>query len=443
MKITTFYISLFLVLATSTYSQKINQPKLDSLFAALEQNNKAMGSLTIVKNDEVLYARSIGYRFISDKEKIATSAQTKYRVGSISKMVTATMIFQLIDEGKLTLETTLHKYLPDMPNAKLITIGNMLNHRSGLHNFTSRADYEAWSLIPKTQKEMLGIIAQGGADFMPDAKTEYSNSNYYVLGYLIEKITKQSYAKNLKERISSKIGLLNTEVGTKTDVQKNESYSYEFTSNKWILKIETDITITGGAGCVISTTSDLCQFIEALFHLQLVLKNSLDKMQTAIDGCGMGMFPLVLENKKCWGHSGKLDGFSSVLVYFPEDSVAIACCSNADMTSKNYMFNGALRIFYGLDYIVPDFKLVNVSKEILKSYVGVYSAKSFPLKIAITTDSTILFAQATGQPSFPLETVTEYQFKYDPANVKIHFNGEKKELVLSQNGGVYLFKKEE
>ncbi|MDB5255422.1 MAG: peptidase [Chitinophagaceae bacterium] len=441
MKIISFAISLFLLLTTSAVSQKINRPKLDSLFNSLEQNNKAMGSLTIVKNDEVVYARSIGYSLISDNKKNKASAQTKYRVGSISKMFTATMIFQLIDENKLTLETTLQKYLPNMPNAKLITIGNLLNHRSGLHNFTSRVDYETWSLIPKTQKEMLNIIAQGGADFLPDAKTQYSNSNYYVLGYLIEKITKQSYAKNLKARITSKIGLLNTEAGEKTDVHKNESYSYEFTNGKWIQKTETDISITGGAGCVISTTNDLCSFIEALFHLKLVSENSLTKMKTVVDDCGMGMFPVVLENKKCWGHSGMIDGFSSVVVFFPEDSVAIACCSNALVSSKNYMFNGTVRIFCNLDYIIPDFKQVTVSKELLNAYVGVYSTKTFPLKVTITTDSTSLTAQATGQASFPLEAVTENKFKSDLANLTMHFNKEKKELVLSQGGGVFLFTK--
>ena len=443
MKISTFYISVFLMLNASAFSQKVNQLKLDSLFNSLEQNNKAMGSLTIVKNDKLLYSRSIGFSFISDQEKIHAYARTKYRVGSISKMFTATMIFQLIDEGKLTLETTLNKYLPDMPNAKLITIENLLNHRSGLHNFTSRTDYEQWALIPKTQKEMLGIIAQGGADFLPNAKMVYSNSNYYVLGYLVEKITKQSYAKNLKERICSKIGLLNTEANPKTDVQKGGSYSYFFSEGKWIQKIETDIDITGGAGCVVSTTGDLCSFIEALFHLKLVSKNSLDKMTTVVDDCGMGMFPLVLENKKCWGHSGMLDGFSSAVVFFPEDSAAIACCSNALVASKNYMFNGTVRMFYGLDYIIPDFKLVHVSKDLLNAYTGVYSTKTFPLKITITTDSTSLMAQATGQPSFPLEAVTEFKFKSDLANLTMHFNSEKKELVLSQAGGVFLFTKEE
>jgi len=443
MKIKIAFLSFFLLLFASAYSQSINKPNLDSLFSVLEQKNKAMGSLAIVKNDKLLYANAIGYRVISDREKMKASSQTKYRVGSISKMFTAVMIFQLIDKGKLTLETPLYKYLPDFPNAKTMTIGNLLNHRSGLHNFTSRVDYEDWSLIPKTQKEMLDIIAQGGSDFLPGTKTQYSNSNYYVLGYLLEKITKRPYARNLKERISDKIGLSNTDVGSKTDLFKGESYSYEY-RDKWIQKTETNIlSIAGGAGCIVSTPSDLCRFIEALFHLKLISKNSLDKMTTVVEDCGMGIFPIVLENKKCWGHSGTIDGFSSALVFFPQDSLAMACCSNALLPSKNYMFNGSLRIFYGLDYNIPDFKRVNVPQDLLNAYVGLYSTKTFPLKINITTDSIGLVAQATGQPSFALEAVTENKFKFDQANLTIHFNREKKELVLSQAGAVFLFTKEE
>jgi D-alanyl-D-alanine carboxypeptidase len=442
MKIKIVHFSFFLMLASSSYSQSLNKAKLDSLFSILEQKNKAMGSLTVVKNDQVLYSNSIGYSYISENEKIKSTSQTKYRVGSISKMFTAVMIFQLIDEGKLTLETTLHKYLPDFSNAKTITIGNMLNHRSGLHNFTARADYEAWSLIPKTQQEMLNIIAQGGADFMPNTKTEYSNSNFYVLGYLVEKITKKSYAENLKERITSKIGLTSTEVGQKTDIQKSESYSYLF-MDKWIQKTETDITITGGAGCIISTTKDLCQFVEALFHLKLISKSSLSKMITVEGEVGMGIFPLILEKKKSWGHSGMIDGFSSSLVFFPEDSVAIASCSNAGVQARKYMFDGAIPIFYNFKFNIPDFKGFIVPTETLKTYVGMYSCKDLPLKISITQDSIGIRAQATGQSSFPLEAISDDTFKFEQANLTMEFNAERKTLVFKQNGATFLFKKEE
>ena len=173
----------------TVYSQNINKPKLDSLLDILAEKNKAMGSLTISKNGTVLYKRAIGYSFISDNEKKTATDITKYRIGSISKMFTAIIIFQLIEEEKIKLTSTLDTYFPNLPNAKKITISNLLNHRSGLHNFTDDPDYMTWMTQPKTHDEMLAIISKNKVDFPPNEKASYSNSNYVVLGYIIEKIS--------------------------------------------------------------------------------------------------------------------------------------------------------------------------------------------------------------------------------------------------------------
>ncbi|MEO7925118.1 MAG: serine hydrolase domain-containing protein [Saprospiraceae bacterium] len=116
--------------------QNVNSAKLDSFFNILGEKNKAMGSIAISKNGHLIYTKAIGYSRISDLVKTAATKQTKYRIGSITKMFTAVMIFQLKEEKKLELKNTLAMYFPDIPNAKKVTIGNLLNHRSGIHNFT-------------------------------------------------------------------------------------------------------------------------------------------------------------------------------------------------------------------------------------------------------------------------------------------------------------------
>lgn len=225
MRIKIFASILLMGLAIgSAYAQNVNKPKLDSLLDRLDQKNKAMGSLSISKNGTTLYRRAIGYSFISGKDKITATEETKYRIGSISKMFTATMIFQLIEEGKLNLTTTVDKFFSKLPNANKITISNLLNHRSGLHNFTDDPDYMTWMTQAKTQDEMLTIISKNKVDFLPNEKASYSNSNYVVLGYIIEKISKQPYSKNLHERITSKIELSDTYFGGKTNTDNKESF---------------------------------------------------------------------------------------------------------------------------------------------------------------------------------------------------------------------------
>ena len=439
--LTTILLTVLSVVAV--YGENINRPKLDSLMNILAEKNKAMGSLTILKNGNVVYSRAIGYSFLSDKEKIPATEKTIYRIGSISKMFTATMIFQLIEERKLKLTTTLDQYFPNLPNADKITISNLLNHRSGLHNFTYDPDYVTWMTQPKTQDEMLSIIAKDKVDFQPNEKASYSNSNFVLLGYIIEKITKQPYSKNLNDRITSRIGLANTRYGGKTDLTKNESFSYQF-ENTWKQLPETDMSIPGGAGSIVSTPTDLIQFIEALFSNRFISHNSLIQMKTITDGFGMGMFQIPFDTKKAYGHNGGIDGFASNLAYFPEDSLAIAYCTNGQAYPMNDILIGVLSICFDRAYSIPTFqsRFISINPDEFTKYAGIYSSTQIPLKITITKNNETLIAQATGQPSFPLDAVEKDTFKFDPAGVILEFNPEKNEMTLKQGGGVFLFKKD-
>jgi CubicO group peptidase (beta-lactamase class C family) len=442
MKSKVFTTILLTVFSLGTvFSQIINTPKLDSLFNILAEKNQAMGSLTISKNGTVLYSRAIGYSFILDNEKKTSTDLTKYRIGSISKMFTATMIFQLIEEGEIKLTTTLDKYFPSLPNAKKITISNLLNHRSGLHNFTDDPDYTSWMTQSKTKSEMLTIISKNKVDFEPNEKASYSNSNYVILGFIIEQITKQSYSENLHERITSEIGLSNTYFGSKTNITSNESFSYQFASH-WKQLPETDMSIPGGAGSIVSTPKDLTKFIEALFSCRLASQNSLNQMKTITDGYGMGMFQFPFHTKKAYGHNGGIDGFASNLAYFPEDSIAIAYCTNGQIFPLNDILIGVLCLCFNKDYSIPTFNTISIKTEDLDNYLGVYSSTQIPLKITITKDNTVLIAQATGQSPFPLVATEKDKFKFDQAGIKMEFNTAKNEMTFKQGGGNFSFTKE-
>jgi len=404
----------------------------------LAEKNNAMGSLTISKKGVVIYSRAIGYSYISGSEKLPATDQTKYRVGSISKMFTATMIFQLIEDGKLSLTTTVDKFFPQLPNANKITISNLLTHRSGLNNFTDDPEYQTWMTQPKTRDEMLAVISKGGVDFQPNEKFSYSNSGYVVLAYIIEKVSKQSYSKCLNNRITSKIDLSNTYVGAKTDTKKNESFSYRFLNN-WEQAPETDMSIPGGAGAIVSTPADLTKFIESLFSLKLVSNSSLEQMKTMTDGYGMGMFPFPFYTKLAYGHNGGIDGFASTLEYFPEDSLALAYCTNGQVYPMNNILIGVLSIYFNKPYSIPTFSL---KTEDLDKYLGVYSTTQIPPKITITKKAATLFAQVTGGPLFPLDPTEKDKFKFDPAGIILEFNPDKNELTVKEGGNIFLFTKE-
>jgi len=413
------------------------------LFNILAEKNKAMGSLTISKNGTVVYSRAIGNCSITEIEKKPSTSLTKYRIGSISKMFTSTMIFQLVEEGKIKLTTSLDTYFPNLPNAKTITISNLLNHRSGLHNFTDDPDFQNWMTKPKTHDEMLDIISKNKVDFQPNEKAAYSNANFVVLGYIIEKIDNQPYSKSLEKRITSKIGLSNTYFGGKTNITNNESYSYQFMGN-WIQWPETDMSIPGGAGSIVSTPTDLTRFIESLFSLKLISQNSLNQMKTITDGYGMGMLSIPFYSKRAFGHNGSIDGFAASLAYFPEDGLAISYCTNGQAYPMNDILIGVLSICFNRDYSLPKFDtkpMVMLKSEDIDKYLGVYSTAQLPLQITITKNNISLVAQATGQSPFILEATEKDKFKFDPAGIIMEFNPDKNEMKLKQGGGIFIFTK--
>ena len=423
---------LLIVLGSSCTKHNINKPKLDSLLTSLESHNKAMGSLAISVNGDVIYSRAIGYRSLDRDEKIKSDIHTKYRIGSISKMFTATMIFQLIEEGKLKLNDRLAAWYPELPNAQKITIRNMLNHRSGLRNFTADPAYGEYMTLPCAEAELTAIFASQKPDFEPDEKAEYSNTNFVLLGYIIEKITKKPYSEELNERIVSRIGLTDTYYGGKTSVKNNEAHSYAFAVN-WMQFEETDMSIPGGAGAIVSTPADLTKFIEALFAGKFISKDHLNLMKTLNDNYGMAMFETDFDGKRGYGHSGWLDGFRSTLTYFPEEKLAIAYCTNGGTYSFDSVKNAALSIYFNKPFTYPGFKKTLLKSEVLNKYLGVYSTKQIAFKITISKDNATLIAQGTGQPQFVLEPVAQDRFIIDELGTIFDFDISKKQFVL-ENG---------
>lgn len=126
---------LFLFFVSVSFAQQLNTVKLDSLFAVLEAKNKYMGSIAVRENGKIIYTKAVGKVDIGLKQKVTTA--TKYRIGSITKMFTSCLIFKAVEENKLTLDKTIDVYFPSVPNANKITVGNLLNHRSGIYNFTN------------------------------------------------------------------------------------------------------------------------------------------------------------------------------------------------------------------------------------------------------------------------------------------------------------------
>lgn len=423
----------------SAIAQTFNQIKLDSLFDSLETNDKFMGSIAISQNGTQLYAHALGYADIDSGQKADTN--TKYRIGSISKMFTASLIFKAIEANKLQLDDPLANFFPDIENAKEITIKHLLGHRSGIFNFTNSESYLTWNTTPKTRAELLQIIQKTPNVFEPDAKTAYSNSNFVLLTFILEDVFKQSYAELVKEHITEPLNMKSTYVGSKINLGSNESNSYRFTG-AWTKQPETDMSVPLGAGAIVSTPADLNIFINALFDQKLIAAASLEQMTTINEGLGLGIMQFPFKDKMGYGHGGGIDGFTSFLGYLKEDKIAVALTSNGTLYDNNQILIPAVSAVLGVPFDVPSFEEVEVDSNILDRYVGEYSSTQLPLKITITKEGSSISAQATGQSAFPLTATATNVFKFDPAGVVLEFDESKNQMTLKQGGGVFMFTKE-
>lgn len=438
--------AIFIAIQFNYAQDNLDSEKLDKYLQLLEENDKMMGAIALYKENKFVYKNFLGKASI--EQNIPISEKSIFRVGSISKTFTSTMIFQLIEEGKLSLDTRLAYFYPEIKNADKITISHMLGHRSGIYSLTDDPEYNNYFTKPKSKSEIVAMIESYDPVFEPDERSAYSNSNYVLLGFIIENLTDSNYSEQLKSRITEKLNLKNTYYGNKIDLEENEVESFRYVDNSWTIAEETDMSIPHGAGAVVSTVEDLCIFISALFEEKLISASSLNEMKTIVDGYGKGIFQIPFNEKSAFGHNGGIDGFLSMLAYFPEEKTAYAFTSNGMNYNMNNIAIGVLSINFGVPFELPDLSAKSIdNKELdLARYEGNYSSSDLPLKIKIFQQDGQLYGQATGQGAFPLTPFSNTEFKFEQAGIVIKFKevseGSYTEFVLHQGGGKFSYTKD-
>lgn len=412
--------------------------KIDSLLTYLNKNNKFMGSLCIREGENVVFNKAYGF---ADVEKnISADRLTKYKIGSVTKTFTAVMIMQLIEEKKLNLQTKLNRFYPKIPNAEKISIYDLLHHRTGIVDYINGDSITAKNIYRiHSKEEMIQKISDYKPLFEPGTKHEYSNSNYNLLGYIIETLTKKSYAENIQTRIVKKANLLNTYFPQgKIETSFGESYSYLFNGTKWEKVEEWENSIAYSAGAIISTPADLTRFMYALFDGKLIKTSSLEQMKEIKEGYGKALMQFPFGERRFYGHTGGIENFRAVVGYYPTEKLGISLIVNGDNFNRNDIMIGILSIYYKMPFPFPKFNKIETSE--LVKFTGTYSSKELPLKMTISEKNGELLAQATGQSAFPLTFKEEKTFIFAPAGIEMIFG--ENSFVLKQGGMSFNFSKE-
>lgn len=406
------------------------QVKIDSLLNHYDNNKLFMGSVIIATNRNIVYEKSIGYSDLKKNKK--ATIDTKYRIGSVTKSFTAALIFKAIEENILDINKTIEHYFPNVKNGNKISIAQLLQHRSGIHSFTK----DKWFFDNRTKdissKEMLNKISKYDSDFVPNTKGEYSNSNYYLLALILEKIYNTSYENLLQDKICKPLNLNNTYSGKEIDVNSNESYSYKY-DEKWIKFPETNLSTAKGTGSIVSTVKDLNTFFENLLIGNLLSAESLTLMKKIKDRYGMGLFRYTTNDRQGFGHRGRIDEFRTTSIYFSKDKLSFTLISNGSKLDINEIYSEILKLYLGE-------RPVNISEKELLKFVGSYVSQKDPNdKSVFIQENNTLINFIKNEFKAPLIYKGNNRFVLEQMyaeSISFTFSKDGKQVTLEQGGDI-------
>ncbi|MFT4204462.1 MAG: serine hydrolase domain-containing protein [Chitinophagaceae bacterium] len=338
-------IILVLLLPNFLSAQKNYALLLDNYMQTQSKTNEFTGSVLVAKHGKIIYKKAFG---MADKEwKIPNKLNSKFEIGSLTKQFTAVCILQLAERGKLNLTDKLNKYFPDFPKADSVTIQMLLNHTSGIKDFLSISGFWRTTALPLAKDSVLAIIQKQPYDFSPGSKWNYSNSNYFILGCIIDKVSGKSYSDYVTENVIHKAGLKNTLVNRWDSVLLYRVKGYSKAIGGWKNANYTSMEIPFSAGAIVSTAEDLYLWENALFSNRLISVSSFTKMTTPYkEHYGYGLYIDTFQHHFRISHGGNIFGFSSSLSCFSKEDIVIVVLSNEENTDAEKISNELSSILF-------------------------------------------------------------------------------------------------
>jgi CubicO group peptidase (beta-lactamase class C family) len=294
------------------------------------------GAVLVARNGQVILSK--GYGMADATRNIANTPQTRFRLASLTKQFTATAIMILQARGKLNVQDSICGYLDPCPDAwRPITIHQLLTHTSGLPNYTDLGSYEPTQAQPATPAELVARFRDLPLIFAPGTSYMYENSDYVLLGTIVERVSGQSYADFLRDAIFAPLGMRDSGVAAGTAPGEGEATGYRVAGEPAPLL---DPSTLFAAGSIYSTVEDMYRWDQALYTTRLLPQALLDAMWTPqSNNYGYGWKIDSAFGRRRIGHPGLIDGFQTSIERFPDDRVTVIVLSNmsgADVDGISY-----------------------------------------------------------------------------------------------------------
>jgi len=425
--------------------------RVEAFFSRLAEMNIPGLAVLVAQDGKVLF--EMGYGLADRGRHLPVTPQTQFRIGSITKQFTAASILKLQEQGKLSVTDKLSKYIPDFPRGDEVTLRHLLTHTSGIHSYTDKPDFMKTVTQPVKTEELIQSFKNDPYDFDPGAKWRYDNSGYFLLGYVVEKVSGMAYGDFLRQSFFEPLGMTNTGVHRSGLKLPHEALGYAFENGRFNDALNWDMSRAGGAGALYSTVEDLYRWNEGVFNGKVLSEASLKAAFTAVktqdnkddtsgDGYGYGWAISHLRGAEEISHGGGLQGFSSSLLRLPRARFTVVVLANA-LPGPPGAEPGALA------HLVVELCLGDtleprpvpkidqtLSPAALEALVGRYD---YGIGImAITRDGDRLFAQLAGQPRAQIFPKSETEFFWKAVDAQVSFvkdtSGKVTKAVHHQNG---------
>jgi uncharacterized protein (TIGR03435 family) len=429
------------------------EKKIDSYVAEEMKREHIPGlEVGIYNRGQILLAK--GYGLANVELNVPVKPETVFQSGSVGKQFVSAAVMLLVEEGKVGLDDSIVKYFPNAPASwKTILVKNLLSHTSGL------AEYETLELrgprgpfylrLDFTEDELVEKVEALPIEFKPGEQWNYRNTNYLLLGVMVHKVTGRFYADYLQEKIFKPWYMTATRLISEKDIIPNRSSGYEWAVGKLHNQDWVSPTFNStGDGTLYFNVLDLAKWDEALYGTSLLKQSSLDRIWTVFplnDGkpnpahYGFGWGIDAVNGHRVIEHGGAWQGFTCDIRRYVDDHLTVVVLANlagAQTDSIAQMIGGLVN-----PALMPappkEHKEIAVNPKAFDGYLGKFElAPGFIITITRAGDR--LFAQATGQPVFPLFAEGERNFFLKVVDAQITFvtdtEGRATELILHQNG---------
>jgi len=392
--------------------------RIDSLVNDYMTSKKAPSvSVAVLHGPDTVLMR--GYGLASREANKQADASTVYEIGSITKQFTSSGIMRLVERGKVSLDDPISKYVPDLPaHEQNVKIRQLLNHTSGVHNYTSSPEWMKTWKADYTPRQIVAFVDKDSLDFPSGTRYSYSNTGYVLLGMVIEKASGQTYANFVQREFFGPLGLTQTTYCPSHPTDAHYAVGYQMKGDTMRVADYLSMTHPFSAGAICSTVRDLVKWQRALVGGKVVSAKSFEQMTTpdSLPGgrrmnYGFGLTVGQVGNKKMVAHGGGIFGFTTAGVFIPEDQINIAVFTNSEGGPDALAANIA-RAVMGIPLVAPPARLVaSPLRDIDRDRMpGVYDFGQLVIRVTVEDGRLMAQAEGQGQGKFPLVHVGGFKF---------------------------------